>query len=111
MPLDSNWHRSSNARRGGTRLDHGLKSAIQSRAAGGAETAVVTEGARGDRSGPNYPAVGLLSLAHFTNDLYGNLLSSIMPYLVLRGNISATAAGFVILVYLLGSSFLQPAFG
>jgi FSR family fosmidomycin resistance protein-like MFS transporter len=52
-----------------------------------------------------------LSLAHFINDLYGNLLSSLMPYLVLRGTISATAAGFVVLVYLLGSSFMQPAFG
>jgi FSR family fosmidomycin resistance protein-like MFS transporter len=53
----------------------------------------------------------LLSAAHFINDLYGNLLSSLMPYLVLRGTITATAAGFVVLVYLLGSSFMQPAFG
>jgi FSR family fosmidomycin resistance protein-like MFS transporter len=59
----------------------------------------------------DYPRVWLLSLGHFTNDLYGNLLTSLTPYLVLRGEITTTAAGLILLVYLLGSSVLQPVFG
>ncbi|MBV9279780.1 MAG: MFS transporter, partial [Chloroflexi bacterium] len=60
---------------------------------------------------PDYPRVGLISLGHLTNDLYGNLMTSLTPYLILRGAISATLAGFVVLVYLIGSSVLQPIFG
>jgi FSR family fosmidomycin resistance protein-like MFS transporter len=59
----------------------------------------------------DYRRVGLLSLGHFTNDMYGSLITSLMPYMVLRGSISATLAGLILLVYLLGSSFLQPIFG
>jgi FSR family fosmidomycin resistance protein-like MFS transporter len=45
------------------------------------------------------------------NDLYGNFITSLMPYLVIRGEITTTAAGLVLLVYLIGSSVLQPIFG
>jgi FSR family fosmidomycin resistance protein-like MFS transporter len=45
------------------------------------------------------------------NDLYGNFITSLMPYLVIRGDITTTAAGLVLLVYLFGSSVLQPIFG
>lgn len=59
----------------------------------------------------DYPRIGLISAGHLMNDLYGNLLTSLMPYLVLQGRITATLAGFILLLYLLGSSVLQPLFG
>jgi len=59
----------------------------------------------------DYPRVSLLSLGHLMNDLYGNVMTSLTPYLILQGRISATVAGLVLLVYLIGSSVLQPIFG
>jgi FSR family fosmidomycin resistance protein-like MFS transporter len=59
----------------------------------------------------DYPRLGLISLAHLTNDTYGGMISALMPYLVLAGQISTSAAGFVLLIYLLGSSVMQPIFG
>lgn len=65
----------------------------------------------GRRSRIDYSRLSLISAAHLMNDLYGNLLTSLMPYLVLQGRITTTLAGFILLVYLLGSSVLQPLFG
>ncbi|MGH2441943.1 MAG: MFS transporter [Chloroflexota bacterium] len=59
----------------------------------------------------DYPRVVLIGAAHLMNDMYVNLLTAILPYLVLDGKISTTLAGLVLLVYLLGSSLLQPVFG
>jgi FSR family fosmidomycin resistance protein-like MFS transporter len=59
----------------------------------------------------DYGRIGLISAGHLFNDLYGNLLTALMPYLVLQGRITATLAGLILLVYLLGSSVLQPIFG
>jgi FSR family fosmidomycin resistance protein-like MFS transporter len=59
----------------------------------------------------DYPRVALLSLGHLANDAYGSLISSLTPYLVLRGAISTTAAGLVLFIYLIGSSLLQPLIG
>lgn len=59
----------------------------------------------------DYPRIGLISLGHFTNDMYGNMMTSLTPYLVIRGAISVTMAGFVLLIYLIGSSVFQPIFG
>lgn len=59
----------------------------------------------------DYPRVVLLSAGHLMNDLYGNFITSLMPYLVIRGDITTTGAGFVLLLYLFGSSVLQPIFG
>ncbi|HZU13340.1 MAG TPA: MFS transporter [Chloroflexota bacterium] len=59
----------------------------------------------------DYRRAGLLSIGHLTNDLYGNLFTSLTPYLVIRGVISLPFAGLVVLLYLLGSSVLQPVFG
>jgi FSR family fosmidomycin resistance protein-like MFS transporter len=50
-------------------------------------------------------------MGHFTNDLYGNLATSMAPYFVLGGRLSAPAAGALVLIYLAGSSVLQPIFG
>ncbi|HZT96695.1 MAG TPA: MFS transporter [Chloroflexota bacterium] len=55
--------------------------------------------------------VSLLGFGHFTNDMYGNLATSLAPYFVLDGRLTAPVAGVMILVYLGGSSVLQPLFG
>jgi MFS transporter, FSR family, fosmidomycin resistance protein len=59
----------------------------------------------------DYPRIGLIAVGHLTNDIYGSIISSLMPYLVLAGKISTATAGFVLLAYLIGSSVLQPIFG
>jgi FSR family fosmidomycin resistance protein-like MFS transporter len=59
----------------------------------------------------DYGRIGVISANHLLNDLYGNLLTAFMPYLILRGSISATLAGLILLVYLLASSIPQPLFG
>ena len=66
---------------------------------------------RSSASRVDYPRVALLSVGHLTNDLYGNLMTSLTPYLIIQGRITATLAGLVLLVYLIGSSVLQPIFG
>lgn len=53
----------------------------------------------------------LLSFGHFTNDMYGNLAISLAPYFVIAGKLTTPAAGALVLVYLAGSSILQPIFG
>ncbi len=59
----------------------------------------------------DYSRVALLSVGHLTNDMYGNLITSLTPYLVIRGEISTSVAGLVVLTYLIGSSVLQPFVG
>lgn len=59
----------------------------------------------------DYWRISLLSAGHLVNDLYGNLLTSLMPYLILEGAITRSLAGYILLVYLVGSSVLQPIFG
>lgn len=58
-----------------------------------------------------YSRVLLVSSGHMTNDLYGNLLSSLTPYLILTHALGTAMAGVVLLVYLAASSVLQPIFG
>jgi MFS transporter, FSR family, fosmidomycin resistance protein len=52
-----------------------------------------------------------MAFGHFTNDMYGNLATALAPYFVLAGKLSAPAAGALVLVFLAGSSVLQPLFG
>lgn len=59
----------------------------------------------------DYSRIGLISLGHLVNDLYSNTMMSLTPYFVVRGQISVAMAGLVVLVYLIGSSVLQPLFG
>ncbi|HEV3310218.1 MAG TPA: MFS transporter, partial [Chloroflexota bacterium] len=59
----------------------------------------------------NRRRIWLLSFGHFTNDMYGNLATSLAPYFVISGRMSAPVAGALVLVYLGGSSVLQPLFG
>lgn len=59
----------------------------------------------------DYPRVSLISAGHLINDLYGSMITALTPYLIVRGDISTGAAGFILLVYLIGSSVMQPLFG
>lgn len=59
----------------------------------------------------DYPRVSLISAGHLINDVYGSMITSLTPYLIVRGDISTGAAGFILLVYLIGSSVMQPLFG
>ena len=59
----------------------------------------------------DYPRIGLISFGHFMNDLYGGTMSALTPYLVIRHEISVAVAGLILLIYLFGSSILQPVFG
>lgn len=59
----------------------------------------------------DYPRVSLISAGHLINDVYGSMITSLTPYLIVRGDISTSAAGFILLVYLIGSSVMQPLFG
>lgn len=59
----------------------------------------------------DYPRLSLIGSAHLINDLAGNMMTSLTPYFVVRGLMSTTVAGVVLLVYLFGSSILQPIFG
>lgn len=59
----------------------------------------------------DYPRISLISAGHLINDVYGSMITSLTPYLIVRGDISTSAAGFILLVYLIGSSVMQPLFG
>jgi FSR family fosmidomycin resistance protein-like MFS transporter len=76
-----------------------------------AESIARTKSDRASAAPIDYGRVGLISAGHLLSDLYSNLLTALMPYLVLEGRISTTLAGLILLVYLSGSSILQPIFG
>ncbi|MCK9181902.1 MAG: MFS transporter [Fibrobacteraceae bacterium] len=51
-----------------------------------------------------------LAFAHLVNDWYGNLLATVLPLLVLAG-ISVSKSAFLISIFTLTSSVMQPIFG
>jgi MFS transporter, FSR family, fosmidomycin resistance protein len=56
--------------------------------------------------------IGLLSLAHFLNDLYANFLPQMLPFLVvLRPDFTATRAAILVSTFSISSSLVQPLFG
>lgn len=57
------------------------------------------------------PALLVLMLGHFTNDLFGGILAIMYPVLKLKFGLSNAEIGFVTLVYTGMSSLTQPAFG
>lgn len=59
----------------------------------------------------DYARVSLISAGHLINDVYGSMITALTPYLIVRGDISTGAAGFILLIYLIGSSIMQPLFG
>ena len=60
----------------------------------------------------NFSEIGIISLAHLMNDLYGNYLPQLLPFLVvLHPGFSATQAAVLVSAFVLTSSFAQPVFG
>lgn len=59
----------------------------------------------------NYPAIGVLSVAHLLNDMYSNYLPAIIPFLALAFGLTATKAALLTAVFSMTSSFIQPLFG
>lgn len=57
------------------------------------------------------PALLILMLGHFTNDLFGGVLPLYMPVMKERFDLSNAAIGFAILAYTSMSSLSQPLFG
>ncbi|MHB8156109.1 MAG: MFS transporter [Desulfocucumaceae bacterium] len=59
-----------------------------------------------------YSKIGILSLAHTLNDLYGNFLPQMLPFLVaLTPGFTATKAAILISAFTITSSLVQPLFG
>jgi len=59
-----------------------------------------------------YSRIGILSLAHLLNDLYGNFLPQMLPFLVvLLPDFTATRAAIIISAFTITSSLIQPLFG
>lgn len=59
---------------------------------------------------PTVP-VGVMALAHLTNDSYANVLPALVPLLLVRLDITLGIAGVLITLYQAASSFTQPLFG
>lgn len=53
----------------------------------------------------------ILSLGHFTNDIYSNFLPAYIPILIAKFNLSLTLAGVASSVYTMIASFTQLLFG
>jgi len=59
-----------------------------------------------------YSSIGILSLSHMLNDLYGNYLPQMLPFLVLLDpEFTATKAAILVSAFSITSSFVQPVFG
>ncbi|MBM3470550.1 MAG: MFS transporter [Armatimonadetes bacterium] len=60
---------------------------------------------------PSWSRLGVLSFAHFTNDLYAAFLAPLLPLVVAKFSISLALAGLLGSAYNLSSAFSQPFFG
>lgn len=54
--------------------------------------------------------IGIYSLGHLVNDLYMNQIQVLIPFWVLAG-LSAAQGGFLVAVFTISSSLVQPLFG
>jgi FSR family fosmidomycin resistance protein-like MFS transporter len=61
--------------------------------------------------GRRVAAVGIMSLAHLTNDSYAYMLPALLPLLLGRLEIGLGLAGLLVTLYQASSSFTQPLFG
>ncbi|TMF66008.1 MAG: MFS transporter [Chloroflexi bacterium] len=55
--------------------------------------------------------VGVMALAHLTNDSYAYMLPALLPVLLTRLDITVGLAGILVTLYQASSSFTQPFFG
>ena len=60
---------------------------------------------------PRVLPVGVMALAHLTNDSYAYMLPALLPLLLLKLDIGLGVAGILVTLYQASSSFTQPVFG
>jgi FSR family fosmidomycin resistance protein-like MFS transporter len=60
---------------------------------------------------PFWQRVGVMSLAHFTNDLSASYLGPLLPLIVVKFSLSLTLAGLLGSVFSISSALAQPLFG
>ena len=60
---------------------------------------------------PDIRRIGLMTLAHFVNDSYGNYVVILLPLLAARLDFSLGLAGVMVTAYSITSSIIQPALG
>src|SRR3990172_8773589 len=53
----------------------------------------------------------LLTLSHFSVDLYGSFLAPMQPFLTAKHNLTLTQAGFLVSLLSVSASLLQPIYG
>ena len=56
-------------------------------------------------------SVGVMAVAHLTNDSYAYMLPALLPLLLGKLGIGIAAAGLLVTLYQASSSFTQPIFG
>ena len=56
-------------------------------------------------------SVGVMALAHLTNDSYAYMLPALLPLLLGKLGIGLGLAGILVTLYQASSSFTQPVFG
>ncbi|MBP7073689.1 MAG: MFS transporter [Clostridia bacterium] len=54
---------------------------------------------------------GVLSVAHLINDMYGNFIPQLLPFLITGGIVSVTAGATLVGAFTITSSIAQPIFG
>lgn len=60
---------------------------------------------------PLWPRLGVLTFAHFTNDLYAAFLAPLLPLVVAKFGLTLALAGLLGSAFNLSSAFSQPFFG
>lgn len=60
---------------------------------------------------PDVRRIGVMTLAHFVNDSYGNYINVLLPLLVLKLDFSYGYASVLVAAYTVTSSIVQPALG
>src|ERR1043165_2316865 len=56
-------------------------------------------------------ALLLLIFSHLSVDLYGSFLAPLQPYLISKHHLTLAAAGFLVSLYSISASLLQPVYG
>jgi FSR family fosmidomycin resistance protein-like MFS transporter len=60
---------------------------------------------------PVWLRMAIMSLSHFTNDLYAAFLAPLLPLVVAKFNISLALAGLLGTIFNMSAAFAQPIFG
>lgn len=73
--------------------------------------AVARAGAAAGERAMDVPRIGLMTLAHFVNDSYGNYIAILLPLLAVRLDFNLGLAGVMVTAYTITSSIVQPGLG